>query len=193
MNESERPPGQGWLPPSESRDAPSGPPPAPPPPPGANPPGSPPQPAQPPTQPAQPPTPPTQPTQPAAPTYSYGQPYAAPHAVASEPGNGEATAALVLGIVAIVLVVPLGIFAITLPVALICGVIAVVLGRSGRRKVDRGQTSRKRGQAQAGFVMGVIGTALAVLAIVGFILLLTMSPEFQRGFERGLEQGQQLQ
>lgn len=172
MSESERPPGHGWLPPTESRDAPAGPP-AHPPSPGTYPT------APPPTQAAPPPT------------YAQGQPHAAPHAVPREPGNGEATAALVLGIIAIVLVVPLGIFAITLPLALICAVIAIVLGRSGRRKVDRGQTSQKRGQAQAGFIMGVVGTVLAVLAILGFVLLGTLSEDFQRDFQRGFESQQE--
>jgi hypothetical protein len=161
------PPGQGWLPPEQSRDVPPAPAPRPPPAWGAPPP----------------------PTQPNSPVQPYGQVQAAPHAAAQGPGNGEAVAALVLGIVAIVLVIPFGIFLITLPIALVCGVIAIILGRTGRRKVDRGETTRNRGAAQAGLVTGVVGTALAVLSIVAFILLINLSEGFQRDFERGFEQG----
>ena len=104
------------------------------------------------------------------------------------PGNPQAVAALVLGIVSVTMAI-LGFFLITLPIAVICGVIAIVLGGSGKRKVDRGETKRQRGLAQAGFITGIIGTVLGLLGIVGLVLLFTLSEEFQRGFERGFEQG----
>lgn len=131
---------------------------------------------------------PPSPGSPGPPVYGApgGVPAGAPAAY-GEPGNAEATAALVLGIVSVTMVV-LGFFLITLPIAVICGVIAIVLGRSGKRKVDRGETRRNRGHAQAGFVMGIVGTALGLLGVVGFILLIALSEEFQQGFEQGFEQ-----
>jgi hypothetical protein len=180
--------GQRWLPP-EPPGGPSGVPPSPGSgspasgggPPGQAPPRSPPPPVGPP---------------PGSPPGAYAQPgapLAAPQTLPGDPGNSEAVAALVLGIVAVVMVVPLGFFLVTLPIAVICGVIAIVLGRTGRRKVDRGETRRNRGQAQAGFAMGIIATVLGLIGIVGFVLLILLSEDFQRGFEEGFEQQQRLQ
>ena len=85
------------------------------------------------------------------------------------PGHGPAIAALILGIAGLFLVV-VGfgfLFVFSLP----CSILAWVFGVQGKRRVDRGETAEHRGLAQAGFIMGVVGVALAVAAIVGWIAL----------------------
>jgi hypothetical protein len=51
-----------------------------------------------------------------------------------------------------------------------------VLGRAGRRRVDRGEASRHRGLGQAGWVVGIATTVLGVLAAVVWIVLLASEP-----------------
>ncbi|MGW3339328.1 DUF4190 domain-containing protein [Streptomyces sp. NPDC001009] len=78
------------------------------------------------------------------------------------PQNNAGTAAMVLGILSIVLFCLYGIPSIVL------GVVAVVLGVQGRRRADRGEATN-RSQAQAGFVLGIIGIVVG-LAIVAFFI-----------------------
>lgn len=103
---------------------------------------------------------------------------------AAEPGNGPAVAALVLGIVSLaLLLVSVGFSSI---ISLGCAIAAIALGRKGRRLVDGGETRKHRGLAQAGFIMGIIGVVLSILATI-FWTLIVLSDEFQEGFEEGLE------
>lgn len=79
--------------------------------------------------------------------------------------TGKSVAAVVVGIISLVMVAScwgsfLGI--LTSPVAL-------GLGLSARRGVDRGELGG-RGQATAGFVMGIVGTVLSAV-IIGIIVL----------------------
>ena len=94
---------------------------------------------------------------------------------AAPPGNGQAIAALILGIVGLLLVVTgLGfLFVFSLP----CSILAWVFGVQGKRRVDRGETAEHRGLAQAGFIMGVVGVGLAALAIVAWIVLFVVLNE----------------
>lgn len=101
-----------------------------------------------------------------------------------EPGNGPAVAALVLGIVSLALL--LVTFGASSIVSLACAVPAIFLGRKGRRLVDDGQTRKHRGLAQAGFIMGIVGTVLSVLATT-FWVLIVLSDEFQESFEEELD------
>ncbi|MBR7672478.1 DUF4190 domain-containing protein [Streptomyces daliensis] len=83
--------------------------------------------------------------------------------------TGMSVASMVLGIISLVLVLTcwgsfLGI--ITAPVAL-------GLGVSARRKVDRGELGG-RGQATSGLVMGVIGTVASALVVVLIVLMFTV-------------------
>lgn len=48
----------------------------------------------------------------------------------------------------------------------------LVCGLLGRQKVDQGELSTGRGLAQAGFVLGIIGIVLHVLAVVAGLVLL---------------------
>ena len=102
-----------------------------------------------------------------------------PPAAPGPPANDRAVLALVLGIGGLVAFfgARLGlIFVLNLPPS----IAAWVVGVQARRRVDRGETDQHRAVAQAGLVMGVVGTVLGVLAIVGWTLALTMSEDARR-------------
>jgi hypothetical protein len=70
-----------------------------------------------------------------------------------------AVASLVLGIVGIVITI----------LAPVCGPIAVVMGVKAKRRIaESGNTIEGAGLAQAGFILGIIATALGALGIVVF-------------------------
>jgi hypothetical protein len=101
--------------------------------------------------------------------------------------NGHAVAALSLGIAGLLLFVVSGfglVFILNLP----CSILAWMLGVAGMRRVDRGETTVRRGMAQAGMLLGVIGTVIGGLAIVawalGFIFSEELRDEFQREWDR---------
>lgn len=81
------------------------------------------------------------------------------------PQNGMGTAAMVLGILACCL------FCIYGVVSLVLGVIAVVLGVKGKKRVQRGEANN-HGQAQAGFIMGIIGIVLGLAVIAFFAVVI---------------------
>ena len=91
-------------------------------------------------------------------------------------GNGAAIAALVVGVLAIlVLVLSLGtLFIVALPL----GIAAIILGVVGKRKAGgRGRDghghagAKHRGKARAGFWLGLVTTILSILALIGAIAL----------------------
>jgi hypothetical protein len=130
---------------------------------------------------------PVQPPQPSQPPAAAGwaPPTAAPrYAPASgAPRNPGAVASLVLGIVSVgAVVLTVGVFAVlTLPTA----IAAWVMGRRAVRAADR-EGLGQRSQAQAGFVLGIVGVVLSVLAIVVWIALLS-DDAFVRELERELD------
>ena len=73
--------------------------------------------------------------------------------------SGQAVTALVLGIVGVI-----GAFLLPI-VGLILGVIAIVFGRTARSDIARSRKSG-RGQAQAGFVLGVIAVAGSIINMI---------------------------
>ena len=96
----------------------------------------------------------------AAPGYGYpgyGQGYGWP-GMPMAPQNGMGTASMVLGILACALFCFYGV------VSVVLGILAVVFGVKGRRKAEQG-LANNHGQAQAGFVMGIIGIILGVVVI----------------------------
>ncbi|MFG2318818.1 DUF4190 domain-containing protein [Streptomyces tendae] len=88
----------------------------------------------------------------------YGQGYGWP-GMQMPPQNGLGTAAMVLGILACALFCLYGV------VSLVLGILAVIFGIKGRRKAESG-LANNHGQAQAGFIMGIIGIVLGVAVIV---------------------------
>lgn len=111
--------------------------------------------------------------------YGYGHPggYGCPGA-SGDPGapawggpplpNGQSVAAMVLGIVSLVLVAS----CYGSVLAVITSPVALGLGLAARQKADRGELGG-RDQAMAGFVMGVIGLVLSMLvtALTVFLVL----------------------
>lgn len=79
----------------------------------------------------------------------------APAYAPAPPALGSATLAMVLGILSLVLC------------GLVTGIPAIIIGRNAVKEIDasNGQLGG-RSQAQAGFIMGIVGTAVSGLAIV---------------------------
>jgi hypothetical protein len=103
------------------------------------------------------------------------------------PGTGAAIASLITGVAGLVLFVLSGfglVFILNLPAS----IMAWVLGIQGRRKVDRGETDQHRGLAQAGLVLGIVGTAMGVLAIIGWVIAITTSEELRDELRKQLEE-----
>ncbi len=74
--------------------------------------------------------------------------------------NGMGTAALVLGILALVFAI------LFFPVGLVLGILAVIFGFIGRGRANRGEATNG-GAATAGLVMGILGL-IASIAIAVF-------------------------
>ncbi|MGZ3638377.1 MAG: hypothetical protein ACXVCX_11145, partial [Ktedonobacterales bacterium] len=101
---------------------------------------------------------------PSVPMYGYG--YGMPVPMV-DPGAGQATTSLVLGIVG--LVFSLGsFFSVCAFFAFVLGVMGIVFGVIGRRSTTR------KGQATAGLIMSIIAVVLAVL-IFGVIIIGTIA------------------
>lgn len=77
------------------------------------------------------------------------------------PRNGMGTAALVLGIIAVV------VFCLW-PIAVVLGVLAVIFGVIGRGRARRGESTNP-GQALAGIICGAVGTVLGAVMIAAWI------------------------
>ncbi|MFJ7200128.1 MULTISPECIES: DUF4190 domain-containing protein [unclassified Streptomyces] len=82
------------------------------------------------------------------------------------PANGMGTAAMVLGILAVCMFCVYGI------PSLILGVLALIFGILGRKRVQRGEANNN-GQALAGIITGSIGIVLGVAIISFFIWMFT--------------------
>jgi Domain of unknown function (DUF4190) len=95
-----------------------------------------------------------QPGYPPYPGYQQGyQPYGPP------PDHPQSTLALILGIVSVV-------------VCQIVGPFALVIGKRAMNEIDAsGGTLGGRGMAQAGYILGIIGTVLLVLLLLYFVVI----------------------
>jgi MFS family permease len=112
---------------------------------------------------------------------------------AREPDNGPAVAGFVLSLVAAGLLL----FSVGLStfVSIACAIAGIVLSRKGRRKVDAGETSKNRGLAQAGFVVGVVSLVLAVLATIFWALIVVLAlvdDDFQRDLENEFDDSNRI-
>lgn len=86
--------------------------------------------------------------------------------------HGRATTSMVLGIVALVGIVATPFCCITLP-AMFCGPFAIWTGATAKRDIDRNPAAyNNRGQAVAGFIMGIVASVLAVLIILVILLVI---------------------
>ncbi len=101
------------------------------------------------------------PQQPGYPGYPPG------YGVAAQ-NEGMAVASMVIGIVSFVLACGYGIGLLGSPVAL-------VMGRISMKRIDQsGGQLGGRGMAQAGFILGIIGTVLLVLALIGLVVVIVI-------------------
>jgi hypothetical protein len=164
---------------------------APPPPPAPAPPQQPYQPPQQPyPQPYQPPQAPPPP--PGYPAYGWQQPpppgWGYPPPVPAQPDNGAALTGFVLSLVSAGLLFLSG--GLSSIISIGCSIAAIVLSRKGKAKVERGETQKHHGLAQAGFIIGIVGLVLAVLATVIWALVivaLITDEEFRRDFENDFD------
>ncbi len=94
---------------------------------------------------------------------------AAPRTTSAGEINWPALGAIALGPLAIILLVFTSgaLFYVSLPLA----IAAIVLGSIGRRKVDRGETTRMRGLATAGRTFGIIAAVLAALILIVLMIV----------------------
>jgi hypothetical protein len=108
----------------------------------------------------------------------YGAPPPAPYpayGVPARPNDGLGLAAMIVGIASLVLMCGYGVGLLGSPVAL-------VMGRISMKRIDRSEGRLGgRGMAQAGFVLGIIGTVLLVLAIIAVVVLVVVA--INGGFE----------
>ena len=130
---------------------------------------------------------PPEPSRPPAPQQQQQAPAAGPTFVRPKPTetNGLALTALILGIVGLVLLLlSLGIlFIFTLP----CSIAAWICAAQARARIAVGETTSGRGQAQAGYILGIIGVALGVMAMIGWIAAIASGldlEELRRDLER---------
>ncbi|MFD0560287.1 DUF4190 domain-containing protein [Stackebrandtia endophytica] len=96
--------------------------------------------------------------------YQYATPNYGVQHVAAGPQNGLGVAALVLGIIAVVLS-PCCYMAFTGPT----GILAVVFGSIGVQKANRGEATN-RGVAMAGLICGIVGLALGLLMVLSIFV-----------------------
>jgi hypothetical protein len=124
---------------------------------------------------------------PAAPTYAPPAEAAAPPA-AAQPDNGPAVAGFVLSVVSGgLLVITLGISSI---ISLVCAILGLVYSRKGKRMVERGETSKHAGLANAGWIASILSLVLSAIATAiyaALVIALATDPEFRDDFERELD------
>jgi len=105
-----------------------------------------------------------------------------------QPDNGAAIAGFVLSLVSAGLLFLSGGLSSIISVG--CSIAAIVLSRKGKAKVERGETQKHHGLAQAGFIIGIVGLVLAVLATVIWALVivaLITDEEFRRDFQNDFD------
>lgn len=106
----------------------------------------------------------------------------------SQPDNGSAVAGFTLSLVGGgLLLISFGLSSI---VSVVCSALGIFYSKRGRDRVDRGETPKHRGLAQAGYVIGLVSLVLSVLATLAYGALLVVflsSDEFRREFEREFE------
>ncbi|HKP21930.1 MAG TPA: hypothetical protein VJT68_10460 [Thermoleophilaceae bacterium] len=88
------------------------------------------------------------------------------------PDNGQAVTGFVFSIVGVgLLVISFGLSSI---VSVGCAITGIICSRNGKKKVERGETPKHKGLAQAGYIVGWVGLALSVLATAGWILAIVL-------------------
>lgn len=108
----------------------------------------------------------------------------------SGPDNGVAVAGLSLSITAgALLLLSVGTSTI---ISIVCAALGIHYSRRGRERVDRGETPKHRGVAQAGFVTGIVTLGLSILCTVLWVLVVVLyasSEDFRQDLRDELDNG----
>ena len=103
------------------------------------------------------------------PPYGAPPPAGYPPYQAAPPNDGLGLASMIVGILSLVLSCGYGIGLLGAPAALI-------MGRVSMKRIERSQgTLGGRGFAQAGFILGIVGTVLLVLAIIVVVAIIVIA------------------
>jgi hypothetical protein len=131
--------------------------------------------------PAAPPPPPPQ-------GWAYPQQQVQPQA-----DNGPAVAGFVLSIVSVsLLFLSAGLSSV---ISVGSSIFGIVYSRKGKKKVEKGETAKHAGLAQAGFIVGIVSLCLAVLATLIWtaILIAAISDEeFRDDLEREFDNSETI-
>lgn len=104
------------------------------------------------------------------------------------PDNGVAVTGFVLSLVAAgLLLISFGLSSI---VSIVCAGLGTFYSRKGKQRVERGETPKHAGLAQAGFITGIVTLVLALLATVAWVLIIVLyatNEDFRREFEDDFE------
>jgi hypothetical protein len=142
------------------------------------------------------PAPPPPPPSPQAP--SYAPPAGAQQAWGYAPqpvqaDNGPAVAGFVLSIVSASLLVLSG--GLSSVISLGCSIFGIVYSRKGKKKVEKGETAKHAGLAQAGFIVGIVSLCLAVLATLIWTAVLVAAvadEDFRDDLEREFDNSETI-
>jgi hypothetical protein len=150
--------------------------------------------------PAPPPPPPQAPSYapPAAaappPQQQYQQPLGyGPQPPQPQADNGPAVAGFVLSIVSVsLLILSAGLSSV---ISLGCSIFGIVYSRKGKKKVEKGETAKNAGLAQAGFIVGIVSLCLAVLATLIWTAVLVAAvadEDFRDDLEREFDNSETI-
>jgi hypothetical protein len=118
------------------------------------------------------------------------QPWAWQPAGPPVPDNGAAVTGFVLSLVAAgLLLISVGLSSI---VSVVCSGLGIFYSHRGRQRVDRGETPKHRGLAQAGFITGIVTLGFSLVATLAWALILVLyatDDEFRRDFEDEIDGG----
>ena len=98
--------------------------------------------------------------------------------------NGLALTALILGILGIALsAITIGLLA---PIAVPCSIAAWICGAQARNRINLGEVTGGRGQANAGYLLGVAGVVIGIAAAVGWVIYFANGGDLEQ-LQRDLE------
>jgi hypothetical protein len=73
-------------------------------------------------------------------------------------------------------------------ISVVCSALGIFYSRRGKANVEKGETTKHRQLAQAGFVIGLVSAVLSVLATlfwIAFFVILATDEGFRRDFNDG--------
>ena len=109
-------------------------------------------------------------------------------ALPTVPDNGDALAGIILSIsAAALLLLSVGMSTI---ISVVCAALGIYYSRKGRARVDRGETPKHRGAAQAGFWIGVVTLVLSILMTIVWVtvaVLFATDEDFRQDLEDELD------